>query len=63
MVRRIKAEWPDPAPPRVVATGGLSVVVGPLLTTIDAVDRDLTLHGLRLAAAELGLQWGQNGER
>lgn len=57
MVRRIQAEWPEATPPKVVATGGLAVVVGPLLTTIDSVDRDLTLHGLRLAAAEVGLRW------
>ncbi len=57
MVRRILAEWPGPDRPRVVATGGLAVVVGPLLTTVDHVDRDLTLHGLRLAAGLVGLRW------
>ena len=43
--------------PRVIATGGLSVVVAPLCTTVDVVDNDLTLHGLKLAARHVGLTW------
>jgi type III pantothenate kinase len=31
-----------------VATGGLAEMIAPETTAIDAVDRDLTLHGLRL---------------
>ncbi len=57
MVRRIKAEWPSGRVPKVVATGGLAVLVAPLSTTIEAVDRDLTLYGLRLAARHVGLAW------
>src|ERR671912_1747223 len=57
MVRRIAAEWPGGTPPRVVATGGLSVVIAPLSTTIELTDPDLTLRGLRIAAAHLGLEW------
>lgn len=55
MVRRIRAEWPGSAAPRVVATGGLSRLIAPLSATIDSVDLDLTLHGLRVAADALGL--------
>ena len=67
MVRRLRAEWPGTAvngergtvngSPRVVATGGLSVIVAPLCTTVDVVDSDLTLHGLKLAARHVGLRW------
>jgi type III pantothenate kinase len=67
MVRRLRAEWPGTAVngdrstvnggPRVIATGGLSVVVAPLCTTVDVVDNDLTLHGLKLAARHVGLTW------
>ena len=55
MVRRMSAEWPGGAVPRVVATGGLASLVAPLTSSIDEVDTDLTLHGLRLAADALGL--------
>lgn len=57
IVRRIRAEWPRSAAPRVVATGGLAGLVAPLSTTIEQVEPDLTLHGLRLAAGILGLEW------
>jgi len=71
MVRRLRAEWPGRAEKagmagmagmagsevRVIATGGLSVVVAPLCTTVDVVDGDLTLHGLKLAARHVGLRW------
>lgn len=55
MVRRMRAEWPGGVTPRVVATGGLSQVIAPLTTSIDTVDLDLTLHGLRIAADAMGL--------
>jgi len=57
IVRRIKAEWPDGRRPRVIATGGLAPVVRPLCREIEAIDPDLTLVGLRIAAAALGLVW------
>jgi type III pantothenate kinase len=55
MIRRIRAEWPDGGVPRAIATGGLAALVTTLSTTIDIVDPDLTLHGLRVAAEALGL--------
>lgn len=55
MVRRIRAEWPNGTPPRVIATGGLAALIAPLTTSIEIVDPDLTLHGLRVAATALGL--------
>ena len=55
MIRRMRGEWPTATLPRVVATGGLSRLIAPLSATIDVVDLDLTLHGLRIAADALGL--------
>lgn len=55
MIRRIRAEWPGGRRPRTVATGGLATLVAPLCREIDEVDADLTLTGLRIAAAHLGL--------
>lgn len=49
LVRRIKAEWPRPQVPRVVATGGLATVIKPWSREIELVEPDLTLHGLRMA--------------
>jgi type III pantothenate kinase len=49
IVRRIKAEWPRPAVPRVIATGGLAATLRPLCAEIEEVEPDLTLHGLRMA--------------
>ena len=49
IVRRIKAEWPTAAVPRVIATGGLAALLAPHCQTIDAVDATLTLQGLRIA--------------
>lgn len=49
IVRRIKAEWPRPEVPRVVATGGLAEVIQPHCQEIDLVELDLTLQGLRMA--------------
>ncbi len=57
LVRRIKAEWPGGRTPKTVATGGLASLVAPLSQEIESVHPDLTLVGLRLAAAALGLAW------
>lgn len=69
IVRRIIREWPEPRPgreasrtpdgakPAVIATGGLAALVVPHCTTIERIERDLTLQGLRLAARHLGLTW------
>jgi type III pantothenate kinase len=57
MVRRIGAEWPGGGRPIAIATGGLASLVAPLCTTIDGIDADLTLRGLRIAARHLGLRW------
>jgi type III pantothenate kinase len=46
LIRRIRAELGGSA--QVIATGGLSSVLAPLTTEIDAVDPWLTLEGLRL---------------
>ena len=57
MVLRIRAEWPGSGAPRAVATGGLARLVAPLCRTIDDVNYELTLNGLRIAAGHLGLSW------
>ncbi|MDH3289795.1 MAG: type III pantothenate kinase [Gemmatimonadota bacterium] len=57
IVRRIKSEWPGTMVPHVVATGGLAATVAPHCTEIEAVEPNLTLVGLRIAARHLGLQW------
>jgi type III pantothenate kinase len=57
LVRRIKAEWPGKKTPHTIATGGLAGLVAPLSKEIESVHPDLTLVGLRLAAAALGLAW------
>ena len=57
IVRRIRDEWPGADVPRCIATGGLAGLVAPLCSSIDTVEPDLTLDGLRLAAASLGLSW------
>jgi type III pantothenate kinase len=57
LVRRIKAEWPNGAAPRVVATGGLAPLVVGLAQEIEELVPDLTLTGLRLAASALALTW------
>jgi type III pantothenate kinase len=49
IVRRIKAEWPRPVEPLVVATGGLAEVLRPWCASFDVVAPFLTLDGLRLA--------------
>src|SRR6266571_1839201 len=57
LVRRIRAEWPSQSQPMVVATGGLADLVAPLCKEIESVHPDLTLVGLRIAAAALDLKW------
>jgi type III pantothenate kinase len=49
LVRRIKAEWPTRATPKVIATGGFAELVRPLCREIELVEPHLTLHGLRMA--------------
>jgi type III pantothenate kinase len=49
LVRRIKAEWPRPNNPLVIATGGLSETFKPLCKELEEVDPFLTLRGLQLA--------------
>jgi type III pantothenate kinase len=46
LLARIVAELP--APPKVIATGGLAATIAPLAKGIEKVDEDLTLEGLRL---------------
>lgn len=48
IVRRLKAEWPRPATPLVVATGGLAEFLAPYCKEIDRVEPFFTLHGLRI---------------
>lgn len=47
LIGKIKTEM-NPAPVKVVATGGLSEIVAALSKTIDVVDRTLTLRGLNI---------------
>jgi type III pantothenate kinase len=49
IVTRIKAEWPTPRTPTVIATGGLAPMIAPFSATVDRVEPYLTLIGLRLA--------------
>jgi type III pantothenate kinase len=49
LIRRIKAEWPRPGAPVVIATGGLSETFEPLCRELDQVDPYLTLRGIQLA--------------
>ena len=46
IVERMKRELGAPA--GCVATGGLAEMIAPETPAIEAVDRDLTLHGLRI---------------
>jgi len=46
IVQRMKRELPGEA--GCIATGGLAEMIAPETPAIDAVDRDLTLHGLRI---------------
>jgi type III pantothenate kinase len=49
LIGRIKAEWPRPEVPFVVATGGLAESFRSFCDGFNAVDPALTLKGLRLA--------------
>jgi type III pantothenate kinase len=49
LVRRIRANWPTPQTPLVVATGGLAETFAPLCESFEQVEPYLTLQGLRLA--------------
>lgn len=49
LIGRIKAEWPHPSVPYVVATGGLAETFRAFCQSFNAVDPALTLQGLRLA--------------
>lgn len=49
LVQRLKAEWPTPRTPLVIATGGLATTLQPLCSAIDRVEPLLTLEGLALA--------------
>lgn len=53
IVQRIIAAWPNGGRPKVVATGGLATVIQPHCPSIELVDPDLTLQGLRMAHAIL----------
>jgi type III pantothenate kinase len=58
MVRRIKAEWPNPKPPLVIATGGFAEMFGTLCKEFDRVEPFLTLQGLQMAYAILSAASG-----
>lgn len=49
VVRRIKASWPHPQEPLVIATGGFAETMAQLCTSFDRVEPYLTLYGLQLA--------------
>jgi type III pantothenate kinase len=49
LIGRIKAEWPHPEVPHVVATGGLAETFRAFCTGFNEVDPALTLKGLRIA--------------
>jgi type III pantothenate kinase len=51
MVRRIRMEM-EPAP-RIIATGGLASLIARLSETIESVEPELTLEGLRLISRDL----------
>jgi type III pantothenate kinase len=57
MVHRIRSEWARPDAV-VVATGGLAPQVGPRCRTVQRVEPDLTLHGIRLAREHLDVRAG-----
>lgn len=51
MVRRMKAEMPST--PRVIATGGLAELMFKVAETIEVIEKNLTLEGLRLLSTML----------
>jgi len=48
MKKEIKELWPNEPVPKVIATGGMVNIIGQECKTIDAIDMDLTLEGLRI---------------
>jgi type III pantothenate kinase len=60
MVRRIE-EAMAPAKPRIIATGGMAVVIKEHSECIETVESGLTLEGLRLISEEKGGAGGQEG--
>lgn len=48
MVRRVKKEWPHPAAPLVIATGGMAEVIQAHSSELELVDPTLTLKGIRI---------------
>ena len=51
MVRRMKTEISPP--PQVIATGGLAAIIQPVSESIEAVEHDLTLEGLRIISSKI----------
>ncbi len=49
LVRRIKASWPRPDSPMVVATGGFAQTMAAVCRSFDRVEVHLTLQGLAIA--------------
>lgn len=49
IVARIKAEWPRPTTPMVIATGGMATMMAELCASFDRVEPYLTLNGLAIA--------------
>ncbi len=49
IVTRIRAEWPRPEPPLVVATGGFAETLATICRSFDRVEPYLTLQGLQIA--------------
>ena len=54
LVRRLKAEWPTRAVPKVIATGGYASLVAKYSSEIEEVHPDLTLRGLQISHQLLG---------
>lgn len=52
MVGRIRAELPADQPPKTIATGGLAPLMQHVSRTIESVEPDLTLEGLRIISAQ-----------
>jgi type III pantothenate kinase len=61
LVRRLKAEWPTEAVPKVIATGGYASLVAKYSSEIEEVHPDLTLRGLQIAHQLLGERGGGGG--
>lgn len=49
IVRRIRASWPRPQSPLVIATGGFAETMAMVCASFDRVEPHLTLQGLQLA--------------